>query len=139
MATAKLHFEQRVSINHMQLKWKITPRVLIICIIAAAALVTSGYAKLSLVRAGAGGTLFWHADEAYLFLDYVNSGVRMTYLSYLLEIPRTMIGGPTLRSDVSCSVLVLRISQQAIDPYTTRDVCLGDRIHSGIRGRGAHF
>jgi hypothetical protein len=56
-------------------------RRLCLVLLVAAVLATSGYAKLSLVRTGAGGTLFWHADEAYLFLDYSNSGVRMSYLS----------------------------------------------------------
>jgi hypothetical protein len=37
-----------------------------------------------------------------------------------------MLGGPSLRSDLSCSVLTLRISQQTIEPYTTHDLCLGD-------------
>ena len=115
-----------MSINHMQLRWKITPRALIICLVVAAALATSGYAKLSLVFTEASGSLFWDADEAYLFLDYANSGVRMSYLSYLLEFPKTMLGGPTLRSDLSGSVLALRISRQAIEPLTTQDLSLGD-------------
>jgi len=112
-------------IHVMRLRPRVTRKAVIICLILAGVLVISAYAKISLVRVNAGGTLFWHADEAYLFLDNVNEGVQMSCLSYLFEILKAMLGGSTARTNVSCSVQALRISRESVRSYTTDDVCLG--------------
>lgn len=68
---------------------------------------------------GAGGTLVWNADEAYLFLDTGHRGYHVPYLAYPIEMLKEYFGVAPLPRSAKFFVVVLKITPDSVQQYVT--------------------
>jgi hypothetical protein len=90
----------------------------------AVALFVSLIFHVHFVRQGAGQTLLWNKDEAYLFVDVTSFGYRLTYAQYLLEIVKEyfrVVRPSDLRRS---SVTIFHITPGNIQRYIADDLSL---------------
>jgi len=82
--------------------------------------------RLNYVRSTAAGELFWNADGAYLFIGITDLGYRFSYLGRALDEAKEIFpfGVPTPDNKHS-SVLVLRVTQTAVQQYYTDNFAIG--------------
>lgn len=95
-------------------------RFLIVLLLMAGIFFSLAYAKLYVVRGGAGGVLYWNKNEALLFMEEDLSGAHMSYLRYALEPFLVSLGDVRSPDDGRCSrIVVIRITDKDVDTYET--------------------
>jgi hypothetical protein len=85
----------------------------------------STFINIYSVRDGAGGTLFWKDNTAYLFLNVGRFGYRTSCLQYAGEIIEEILGGARSPSDKRFYVVVLQITPEEAQKYVAKDLYLG--------------
>ena len=103
-------------------------KIIVILVILAALVVVSASLKTYRIREGASGTLFWNADEAYLFMNVGKFGTRLSYLQYIVEGFREALGAVRSPDARRYSVVVLRITPEAVQRYVKENTHLGSFI-----------
>ncbi len=93
---------------------------LIVLIALAGILFLLIYPKAYVIRGSAGGTLYWKADEAFLFLGENAYGARMSYSRYALEPFLVGMGVVHPTEAVTCSkIAVIRVTDKDLQNFET--------------------
>jgi hypothetical protein len=88
--------------------------------------VLPAFLKVYFVRSDGGGVVFWDADEAYVFETVVQRGYPMSYWGYLGETIREIFPfGASSPTDTHFSVVVVRVTPELVQRYTTDNYWLG--------------
>ena len=98
---------------------------MIFLIVLAGILFLLTYPKVYVVRDQAGGTLYWNANEALLFMGGGSSGAHMSYLRYAMEPLLVSMGDVRSPDDGRCSqILVIQITDNDVRRYNTDVDCV---------------
>jgi hypothetical protein len=90
------------------------------------AAVLLAFLKTYYVRSENRGDLIWNADEAYVFIRLIQRGYRLSYLGFLVEFNKESFPfGASAPNDSHRSVLVLRVTRNAVERYFVDDFYLG--------------
>lgn len=96
-------------------------KLLIVLIVVAAILFLASYPKVYVIQGSAGGSLFWNANEALLFMAAGSSGAHMSYPRYALEPYLSGLASVRLPNDEICSqIVVIRITDKDVQRYDTQ-------------------
>lgn len=95
-------------------------KVLVAVIILVGVFVLLLYPKVYVLRGSAGGSLYWNASEALLFMSGGSSGARMSYLRYELEPFAVGMGHTRPPDDERCTgTLVIQITDKDVRSFDT--------------------
>lgn len=86
----------------------------VIALVALARIVSS---KVYFMREGSGGTLFWKADEAYLFMDGTRRGYHFKYIKYPWIALGEYLNAPPFLNDSRVSDIVIRVTSSAVERH----------------------
>lgn len=100
-------------------------KVLVAVVILVGVFVLVLYPKVYVLRGSAGGSLYWNANEALLFMGGGTSGARMSYPRYALEPFLVGMGDVRPPDDEACSqILVIRVTDKVVQRYDTGVDCV---------------
>ena len=110
--------------------------VLAIVLAVVALLVCLSIRKVSMVREGANGILFWNSEQALLFVDVQASGARLNYLRYTFDLWLVSLGDVRSSDRKRCvQTFVIEITDKQVQTYTTdihkdptETYCFGDYV-----------
>lgn len=80
------------------------------------------------IRSGANGDLFWHGQEAYLFLEVGSLGYRSSYLRYFGEAITAFFNVPVPATDKKSQTIVFRFTPVEFKRYDTEVSLLGPEM-----------
>jgi hypothetical protein len=81
--------------------------------------------RMYIVGDAADGVLFWNSNEADIFLKIVNRGYRMSYLQYLVKLPKELLGGVPTPDANHFSGAVLRLDPEGVLRYGKEEIEVG--------------
>jgi hypothetical protein len=76
-------------------------------------LLVSASVDVFYIHDAATGTLAWNSQQAYVFMDVVSFGYRMSYLKFIAEIPLEFLGDIPLPNDKHFSAVVVEVFPEA--------------------------
>jgi hypothetical protein len=89
------------------------------------------------VQTASGGSLIWNANEAYVFEGVAQRGFNFSRLGYLVEFVREIFPfGASAPDDKHSSVVVLRITPEAVQHYVIADFDAGGEFY--VLGRSIY-
>jgi hypothetical protein len=98
--------------------------VVVLAAILVVLILLSASLKVYYVRSTTAGTLLWNKDEAYIFQGVAQQGYRLSYFGLLIELVKEFVPfGGSAPDDRHCSVLVLRVTSDAIERYIADNLC----------------
>jgi hypothetical protein len=90
----------------------------IVCLIGLAVILGAlAFLHVYYISDGAGGTLFWNGNTAYLFLNQDSLGYRMNYLQYMGQTLKEALGVGRPPSEKRYSSVVFTISSSDVNRY----------------------
>jgi hypothetical protein len=90
----------------------------IVCLIGLALILGAlAFLHVYYISGGAGGTLFWNGNTAYLFLNRDSLGYRMNYLQYIGQTLKEALGVGRPPSEKRYSSVVFTISSSNVNSY----------------------
>ncbi len=105
---------------------KISPKKQKILISFAVVVILLAVLRIHVLRVDSGGTLFWNAEDAYLFINARDAGYRFSYLGYAVEVVREIYPfGASSPEENHFSLLVLHVTRNSVERYTTDNFWLG--------------
>ncbi len=99
-------------------------KVTIAIVLLAAVLLILASVNVCYVHDQATGTLVWNSSEAYVFMDVVNRGYRLSYLKFVAEIPKDFLGYVRLPNDKHFSTVVVEVMPETGRRYIKQDLNL---------------
>jgi hypothetical protein len=115
----------------------------ILCFLGLAVLVCAfTFLHVFYISDGGNGTLLWNGDTAYVFLDLGSLGYRLSYLQYIGQIAKEILGVGREPSDERYSNVVFTINSGNVHRYVLNDMRLSGyyvingRILSGDTNTG---
>ena len=103
------------------------PKKTTVCLLALAVILcASAFSHIFYIVDGGNGTLFWNSDTAYLFLNLDSLGYRMSYIQYVGQIVREVLGAGRKPSDERFSVVVVTMNSGNVHRYILDDMRLSE-------------
>lgn len=95
---------------------------IVVCLLVLAVIVCgSAFLHVFYISDGGTGTLLWNGDTAYLFLDIGSFGYRLTYLQYMRQTVKELLGVGREPSDKRYSNIVFTINHGNVLRYVLND------------------
>jgi hypothetical protein len=93
-------------------------KTLIVLVLLAGIFLILTYPKIYVIRGSGGGTLYWNANEALLFMGGGSDGARMSYLRYAFEPILVALRILRFPDDERCSQpLVIRVTDKEVQRH----------------------